>query len=99
MLRRAYRALSRCRLISDREERKRLTDIVGELKVPEGMGVILRGTSASRMKDEITADYMKLMGQWDSVRDLTLRSTAPTLVYDASNPPEPPPVVQGVGTA
>jgi ribonuclease E len=50
--------------------------------VPEGMGIILRTAGASRTKPEIKRDYEYLMRLWESVRELTLKSAAPSLVYE-----------------
>src|SRR5262249_2909465 len=60
----------------------RLKEIAQELEVPEGMGVILRTAGASRTKTEIKRDFEYLLRLWETVRDLTLKSTAPTLVYE-----------------
>ncbi|WP_425418604.1 Rne/Rng family ribonuclease [Oricola indica] len=70
------------RKITNASDRKRLKDVVKELQVPQGMGVILRTAGANRTKPEIKRDYEYLMRMWDSVRELTLASTAPTLVYE-----------------
>lgn len=69
------------RKISNVSDRKRLKDVVKKLDVPKGMGVILRTAGADQSEDEIVRDYEYLMRLWDSVRDLTLSSTAPALVY------------------
>ncbi|MEO0919216.1 MAG: ribonuclease E/G, partial [Pseudomonadota bacterium] len=69
------------RKISNVSDRKRLKDVVKKLEVPKGMGVILRTAGADQSEDEIVRDYEYLMRLWDSVRDLTLASTAPALVY------------------
>ncbi len=50
--------------------------------MPEGMGVILRTAGAARTKLEIKRDFEYLLRAWENVRDLTLRSTAATLVYE-----------------
>ena len=50
--------------------------------MPEGMGVILRTAGASRTKIEIKRDFEYLLRLWETVRDLTLKSTAPKLVYE-----------------
>jgi len=50
--------------------------------VPQGMGVILRTAGASRTKAEIKRDFEYLMRLWENVRDLTLQSSAPYLVYE-----------------
>jgi ribonuclease E len=70
------------RKITNAADRKRLKDVVKDLEVPQGMGVILRTAGESRTKAEIKRDYEYLMRLWDNVRELTLGSTAPALVYE-----------------
>jgi ribonuclease E len=70
------------RKITNSEDRRRLKDIAQELEVPEGMGVILRTAGASRTKSEVKRDFEYLLRVWETVRDLTLKSTAPKLVYE-----------------
>jgi len=73
------------RKITNTEDRKRLKEVASELEVPEGMGIILRTAGASRTKVEIKRDYEYLMRMWESVRELTLASVAPALVYEEGN--------------
>ncbi|POR55150.1 Rne/Rng family ribonuclease [Bosea psychrotolerans] len=73
------------RKITNAEDRKRLKEVASELEVPEGMGIILRTAGASRTKVEIKRDYEYLMRMWESVRELTLASVAPALVYEEGN--------------
>jgi ribonuclease E len=70
------------RKITSAADRKRLREIADELEVPEGMGVILRTAGANRNTLEVKRDFEYLLRQWELVRDLTLKSTAPTLVYE-----------------
>ncbi len=70
------------RKITNAQDRKRLKEVVQDLEVPQGMGVILRTAGESRTKAEIKRDYEYLMRLWETVRTLTLQSTAPTLVYE-----------------
>ncbi len=70
------------RKITDAVDRKRLKEIAGELEVPEGMGVILRTAGAARTKPEVKRDFEYLMRMWEQVRELTLTSSAPALVYE-----------------
>jgi ribonuclease E len=70
------------RKITSAEDRSRLKEISQELEVPEGMGVILRTAGASRTKTEVKRDFEYLLRLWETVRDLTLKSTAPKLVYE-----------------
>jgi ribonuclease E len=73
------------RKITNAQDRKRLKAIAEELEVPEGMGLIVRTAGAARTKQEIRRDFEYLLRLWESVRDLTLRSTAPCLVYEEGN--------------
>ncbi|GAA4113193.1 Rne/Rng family ribonuclease [Aminobacter aganoensis] len=70
------------RKITNAQDRKRLKEVVADLEVPKGMGVILRTAGESRTKAEIKRDYEYLMRLWENVRSLTLQSTAPALVYE-----------------
>ncbi len=70
------------RKITNAQDRKRLKEVVQDLEVPQGMGVILRTAGESRTKAEIKRDYEYLMRLWENVRNLTLESTAPALVYE-----------------
>jgi ribonuclease E len=70
------------RKITNPTDRKRLREIANELEVPEGMGLIIRTAGAQRTKTEIKRDYDYLLRLWETVRDLTLKSTAPSLVYE-----------------
>src|SRR5262249_42462569 len=70
------------RKITSAEDRRRLKEIAQDLEVPEGMGVILRTAGAARTKTEVKRDFEYLLRLWETVRDLTLKSTAPTLVYE-----------------
>ncbi|MBI3704073.1 MAG: Rne/Rng family ribonuclease, partial [Rhizobiales bacterium] len=70
------------RKITSGEDRSRLKEIAQELEVPEGMGVILRTAGASRTKTEVKRDFEYLLRLWETVRDLTLKSMAPKLVYE-----------------
>ena len=70
------------RKITNAADRKRLKSIASGFDVPQGMGVILRTAGASRKPEEIQRDFEYLMRLWESVRTLTLESTAPCLVYE-----------------
>ncbi|HEX4768664.1 MAG TPA: Rne/Rng family ribonuclease [Lichenihabitans sp.] len=70
------------RKITDADDRKRLKAIAQDLDVPEGMGIILRTAGAARSQVEVNRDFEYLLRMWESVRELTLKSTAPTLVYE-----------------
>ena len=73
------------RKIASGTDRKRLKTILGELDIPEGMAVIVRTAGAKRNKTEIKRDCNYLLRLWESVRELTLQSIAPALVYEEAN--------------
>ncbi len=73
------------RKITEAGDRKRLKEVARGLKVPQGMGLIVRTAGAKRTKAEIKRDFDYLLRLWESVRDLTLNSTAPAVVYEEGN--------------
>jgi ribonuclease E len=70
------------RKITNSADRRRLKDLTSDLDVPQGMGVILRTAGASRTTEEIRRDFEYLLRVWEQVRETTLASVAPTLVYE-----------------
>jgi ribonuclease E len=70
------------RKISNPADRKRMKEVLSELDVPQGMGVILRTAGLERSTIDIKRDYEYLIRLWDSIRELTMRSTAPALIYE-----------------
>jgi ribonuclease E len=73
------------RKITSLSDRRRLKEILEELDIPEGMGVIVRTAGSERSKAEIKRDYEYLLRLWNEIRDLTLKSTAPALIYEEGN--------------
>ncbi|MBI1180894.1 MAG: Rne/Rng family ribonuclease [Alphaproteobacteria bacterium] len=73
------------RKIPSQTDRKRLKSVLSELDVPEGMGCIIRTAGASRTKAEVKRDYSYLIRLWSNIRDLTLKSIAPALIYEEGN--------------
>jgi ribonuclease E len=63
-------------------DRKKLKDILKDVNIPKGMSVILRTAAVERNKTEIKRDLDYLYKLWDSIRELTLNSNAPALVYE-----------------
>src|ERR1700691_3128145 len=70
------------RKITSAADRRRLKDLMSDLELPEGMGVIVRTAGSERSKPEIKRDFEYLRRLWDEIRELTLKSTAPALVYE-----------------
>lgn len=73
------------RRITNANDRKRLKTIISELDAPHGMAVILRTAGSERSKIEIRRDYEYLIRLWDDIRELTLKSTAPALIYEEAD--------------
>jgi len=73
------------RKITNTSDRKRLKKVAGELQVPAGMGLIVRTAGAKRTKTEIRRDYDYLLRAWESIRETTLSSIAPALIYEESS--------------
>ena len=73
------------RKISNGPDRKRLKSIMTDLKLPSTMGLIVRTAGLSRTKVEIKRDFDYLARLWDEIRERTLKSTAPALIYRDSD--------------
>ena len=69
------------RKITSAADRKRLKAAAQSLDVPHGMGLIIRTAGAKRTKAEIKRDYEYLLRLWEDIRETTLSSHAPTLIY------------------
>src|SRR5215468_9027765 len=73
------------RKITSAPDRKRLKSILEEFDIPDGMAVIVRTAGSERNKTELRRDYEYLIRLWDEIRELTLQSTAPTLIYEEAS--------------
>ncbi len=73
------------RKITQATDRKRLKKIAQDLDVPQGQGLIIRTAGAKRTKTEIKRDYEYLSRAWETIRDETLKSIAPALIYEESS--------------
>jgi len=73
------------RKISSTSDRKRLKDMVSDLKLPKSMGLIVRTAGMSRTKPEIKRDFDYLARVWDEIRENTLASVAPALIHSDSD--------------
>lgn len=73
------------RKITQATDRKRLKKIAQDLDVPQGQGLIIRTAGAKRTKTEIKRDYEYLSRAWETIRDDTLKSVAPALIYEESS--------------
>ena len=73
------------RKISNGADRKRLKQIMADLNLPPTMGCIVRTAGLQRTKTEIKRDFDYLARLWDEIREKTLKSSAPALIYQDSD--------------
>jgi ribonuclease E len=73
------------RKITSTTDRKRLREVIDELSLPQGMSLIVRTAGAQRPKPEIRRDCEYLLRLWDNIRERTLSSTAPALIYEEAD--------------
>jgi len=73
------------RKISNGADRKRLKSIMADLQLPKSMGCIVRTAGLQRSQIEIKRDFDYLARMWDEIREKTLSSSAPALIYGDSD--------------
>ena len=73
------------RKIGDIEERKKLKSILSSINIPEKMAVIVRTAGIGKTRKEISKDLSFLTSQWNKIRELTLKSEAPKMIYEEGN--------------
>lgn len=73
------------RKITSAADRRRLKEVMSELDMPRGMGLIIRTAGAARPKPEIKRDCEYLLRLWDDIRDHTFKSSAPSLIYEEAS--------------
>ncbi|MGH7042915.1 MAG: Rne/Rng family ribonuclease, partial [Acetobacteraceae bacterium] len=73
------------RKITAPADRRRLKEVMTELDLPDGMGLIVRTAGANRPKPEIRRDAEYLLRLWDDIREQTLKSVAPALIYEEAS--------------
>ncbi len=70
------------RRIKSSQERKKLKSTLDKLNVPAEMGLIIRTAGAKTTSTEIKRDYAYLTKTWDKIKEDTLSSNAPSLIYE-----------------
>jgi ribonuclease E len=73
------------RKISSFKDRARMRELLKELNIPNGMSVIMRTAGVERTKAEIKRDLDYLMRLWNNIREVTLVSSAPAIVYEEAD--------------
>ena len=67
------------------EERTEAREVMSELEVPEGMGLILRTAGVGKNVDELRWDLEYLLQLWDAINKSANNHPAPFLIYQESN--------------
>lgn len=62
------------------DERKRLRDIIHDVKVPEGFGVIIRTAGEGKTKQELLRDINRLKKTWNQIEKAFKKAGAPSLL-------------------
>jgi len=73
------------RKITNHQDRRRMKEILDQLEIPEGMAVILRTAGMEQAPPDIQRDLEYLLKLWDNIREQTLQSSAPALIYEEAN--------------
>jgi ribonuclease E len=73
------------RKIEDEKERKRLKEVVGALKIPQGFGVIVRTVGEKQTKTALSRDLQYLLRLWQTINKLGISKRAPDLLYKERN--------------
>ncbi len=67
------------------EERADLKDALGEIEVPNGMGVIIRTAGVGRSAEELQWDLNYLLQLWESIEKAANSVSAPEFLFQESN--------------
>ncbi len=69
------------RKIEDEQQRQRLRKIISQLRVPEGIHVIVRTAGENRTKRELSKDYNYLLRLWENIKATAQKVQAPAMLY------------------
>jgi ribonuclease E len=73
------------RKIPDDKERRRLKRILSSIKVPEGMGVIVRTAGIGKTKTDLQRDVNYLLGVWENLGQKLDKGRGPAVLYQESS--------------
>lgn len=69
------------RKIEDEKERRKIKEIVQQLEVPAGMGLIVRTAGLEKNKSELAKDMHYLLRLWESILANSKKMPAPSIIY------------------
>ena len=67
------------------DDRSQVRDIMSELNIPDGMGLIVRTAGVGRSTEELQWDLDYLLQLWSAIEGAAGESKAPFLIYQESN--------------
>ena len=67
------------------EDRDQMREVMNQLKIPDGMGAIVRTAGVGRSAEELQWDLDNLRTQWDQIEAASKDRAAPFLVYRESD--------------
>ena len=70
------------RKIVNPDDRKKIRNILNEIKLPETMGLIVRTAGLNKTKNEISIDISNTVSVWEEIKSNAVKSIAPSLVYE-----------------
>ena len=70
------------RKITNSDDRKKIRNILNEIKIPESMGLIVRTAGLNKTKNELNNDILNTIGAWEEIKRRAVNSIAPSLVYE-----------------
>ncbi len=73
------------RKIESEEDRKKIKILMGQIKIPEDMGFIVRTAGINRTKQEIQRDYQLQIRLWKEIYKKASSSSAPLLIYQETD--------------
>ena len=69
----------------DGDERDSLKEILSQLALPEGMGIIIRTAGVGKSYEELAWDLDILLRLWQSIQDVSKQVPAPALIHQESD--------------
>ena len=73
------------RKIDSEEDRKKIKNLMEQIKIPDNMGFIVRTAGINRTKQEIYRDYQHLMRLWKEIKKKDNNISAPLLIYQETD--------------
>ncbi|MCC5453041.1 ribonuclease E [Rheinheimera sp. UJ51] len=67
------------------DERQELKDSLGQLEMPDGMGLIVRTAGVGKSYEELDYDLKALLKHWSAITEEAKKRTGPFLIHQESN--------------